>query len=120
MKESTHDDSSADDDPTEQVTIGGRTVVFHYEDIPESDIATVRGLRCTTPVRTVIDIAPELSAAELAAVMDDCLRRRLFTIREMSSRLSRPDMSARRGAALVRAFIDQQGLAVADAAEDLT
>jgi hypothetical protein len=49
---------------TEVVALGGQEVAVHYDAIPESDITTVRGLRCTTPLRTVIDIAPETSEPE--------------------------------------------------------
>jgi hypothetical protein len=50
--------------PAEHVVLDGQDVIVHYDDIPDSDITTVHGLRCTTPLRTVIDIAPETSAAE--------------------------------------------------------
>jgi hypothetical protein len=92
--------------PTERVTVGSQSIVFHYDDIPESDITVVRGMRCTTAVRTVIDIAPELRSAELQTVLDDCFARGLFTIDEMRARLAAPDMVARRGAGLVRTLID--------------
>lgn len=59
------------------------TVVLHHDDHPESDITVVHGLRCTTAVRTVIDIAAELRCDELETVMDDGLDRGLFTIDEM-------------------------------------
>src|SRR5437016_14407518 len=36
--------------PTERIGVGGQEVVVHYDDIPESDITTVRGLRVTTPI----------------------------------------------------------------------
>jgi hypothetical protein len=41
--------------PTERVTIGSQTIVLHHDDIPESDITPVRGMRCTTAARTLID-----------------------------------------------------------------
>ena len=44
--------------PTELMNIGGSDVIVHYDDIPESDITTVGGIRCTTALRTAIDIAP--------------------------------------------------------------
>lgn len=108
MNESTHLGVDANGCPTEQVTIGSQSLIVHYDDIPESDITTVRGLRCTTAVRTVIDIAAELRPAELETMMDDCLGRGLFTVDEMRSRLSKPDMARRHGAGLVRAFLDDR------------
>jgi hypothetical protein len=87
---------------TEVVALGDQTVAVHYDDIPESDITTVRGLRCTTPIRTVIDIAPQTSEPELKRIVRDCLDRGLFTIEEAWTRLDQPDMASRPGAQLLR------------------
>lgn len=92
---------------TERVTIGSATTVLHHDNIPDSDITLVGGMPCTTAIRTVIDIAAELRPAELETVMNDCLDRGLFTIEEMRSRLSDPDMVWRYGAGLLRTFIDK-------------
>jgi len=88
--------------PTERVRIGGQPAVFHYDDIPESDIATVHGIRCTTPLRTVIDLAPEVDTAHLHRMVQDCLDRRLFTVEEAQARLAQADMVERAGAKLLR------------------
>lgn len=93
---------------TERGTFGSATIVLHHDEIPDSDITLVGGVPCTTAIRTVIDIAAELQPAELEAVMNDCLDRGLFTIHEMRSRLSDPDMAWRYGAGLLRTFIDEQ------------
>jgi hypothetical protein len=88
--------------PTERVNIGGLDVVIHYDDIPDSDITSVNGIRCTTPLRTVIDIAPETSAADLERIVGDCLERRLFSRDEALARTAEPDMLSRPGAQLLR------------------
>lgn len=93
---------------TERVTIRSQTIVLHHDRIPESDITLVGGVPCTTAIRTVIDIAAELQPAELETVMNDCLDRGLFTIDEMKSRLSDPDMAWRHGAGRLRTLIDGQ------------
>ena len=41
----------------EHVNVDGQEVHLHYRDIPESEITTLHGLRLTTPLPTVIDIA---------------------------------------------------------------
>lgn len=92
---------------TERVTFGTETIVLHHDVIPDSDITLVGGVPCTTAIRTVIDIAAELRPAELETVMSDCLDRGLFTLDEMRSRLSDPDMAWRHGAGLLRTFIDE-------------
>ena len=50
---------------TEHITAGGQDVIVHYDDVPESDITTVDGIRCTTALRTVIDLAPDGSPGGL-------------------------------------------------------
>ena len=90
---------------TERTWIGGTEVIIHYEDIPDTDITTVHGIRCTTPIRTVIDLATDLEPAELLDMVDDCLRRRLFTLEEAWARLAEPDMLERPGAVILRAAL---------------
>jgi hypothetical protein len=88
--------------PTERRWIGDLPVIVHQEEIPESDITVHRGIRCTTPLRTVIDVAPDLTVTQLAEMIVECLDRRLFTVDEARRRLAQPDMADRRGAELVR------------------
>lgn len=98
--------------PTEHVSIGGFDVIVHYDDIPESDITVIDGLRCTTALRTVIDHAPELPREELMRILRDCLDRRLFTREEALARVGEPDMLTRPGATLLRQVVsDPSGLA---------
>ena len=87
--------------------IGGQLVVVRYDDLPESDITTVHGLRVTTPIRTLIDIAPDCEPEELERMLRDCLRRGLVTVNEARHRLAQPDMSTRPGAHLVRLALDR-------------
>jgi hypothetical protein len=87
---------------TERMWIGEQEVVVHRGDYPESDITTVEGLRCTTALRTVIDIAPDITASHLEEIVEDCLERGLFTTTEASKRLAEPDMIGLRGADLLR------------------
>ena len=92
----------ANGDPTERVVRDGLEMVIHYADLPDADITTVQGIRCTTPLRTVIDIAPDVDAADLDRIVQDCLGRRLFTVDEARARLAQPDMRKRPGAELLR------------------
>lgn len=88
--------------PTERRWVGDSEVIVHHADIPESDITVHRGIRVTTPIRTVIDIAPDLDPIRLTEVIVDCLDRGLFTLDEAWHRLGQPDMATFRGAELVR------------------
>lgn len=87
---------------TERAEFDGQTVIIHYDDIPDSDVTSVNGIRCTTALRTVIDIAPEVDAAELEQIVRDCLERGLFSVEEALARCAQPDMLTRRGAELLR------------------
>jgi hypothetical protein len=89
-------------DPAERRVVGDQEVVIHYGDLPESDVTTVHGIPCTTALRTVIDVAPDVSAEHLDRIVKDCLQRRLFTLDEARERLARPDMLKRPGAVLLR------------------
>ena len=82
--------------------LGGRPLIIHREDIPECDRAEVDGIPVTSPLRTLIDIAPDLSEFHLAENVADALRRGLFTVQEAWDRLAQPDMANRVGAAQMR------------------
>ena len=90
---------------TERMWLGDQEVVIHRDDVPETDLTTVNGIRCTTALRTVIDLAPEVCAADLKVMVRDCLERGLFTVGEASRRVVEPDMVGRRGAELLRRLL---------------
>ena len=58
-----------------------------------------------TVVRTVIDLAPEVSQSHLERMVRDCLRRGLFTVEEARRRVAEPDMVGRRGAEALRRLL---------------
>jgi hypothetical protein len=97
---------------TERVALDGQDVIVHYDDIPESDITSINGIRCTTALRTVIDVAPELDRTELEQMVRECLDRRLFTPDEAMERVAEPDMLTRLGAKLVLQVVSGLGEAV--------
>jgi hypothetical protein len=84
-------------------------VLVHYDDIPEKDITTVHGIPCTTALRTVIDIAPDLDRDQLRRAVQDCLDRQLFSVEEAKARLLEPDMLSRPGAHLLRPLLAGRG-----------
>jgi hypothetical protein len=94
---------------TERRELGGLDVIVHYDDIPEKDLTTVDGIPCTTALRTVIDIAPDLDRAELRRAVTDCLERKLFTVEEARARLRESDMLCRPGAHLLWPLIAASG-----------
>ena len=94
---------------TERMWMGEQEVIIHRDDVPETDVTTVHGIRCTTALRTVIDLAPEVEASHLDEMVQDCLERRLFTVEEALRRLAEPDMVGRRGAELLRRALPPSG-----------
>jgi hypothetical protein len=92
----------ANGSPTERMWIQGHEVIIHRMDIPEKDITTLHGIRLTTPLRTVIDLAPEVETEHLIEMVHDSLERGLFTVEQAVGRLAEPDMAEHRGAELLR------------------
>lgn len=92
--------------PTERLQVDGQSLVIHYGDIPDYDVTTVHGIPVTTPLRTVIDVAPDLDLGELDEIVRDCLGRGLFTVAEAMTRIAQPDMRSRPGALLLRTLLE--------------
>jgi hypothetical protein len=102
-------DTWIDDDGclNERTLVGGQEVIVRYDDIPESDITTLNGLRITTALRTVIDIAAQLDASEFEEVVANALTRGLFTPSEAIARCSEPDLRARAGAIRLTQYLSE-------------
>jgi hypothetical protein len=92
-------------DPVDVVDVGGHEVVMHDADLPAEDLTVVNGIPCTTALRTVIDIAPDVELPELEQIFRDCLDRRLFTVEQALIRLSAHDMRTRPGAVRLRSLM---------------
>ena len=87
--------------PVERRRIAGHPFMLHYRDVPESDITTLDGIRLTTPLRTIIDLAPDVGMDHLEIMVRDCLKLRLFTVEEAFARMRQPDMADDPGAAML-------------------
>jgi hypothetical protein len=87
--------------------LGDQEVIVHDDDVPDSDITTIDGIRCTTALRTVVDLAPELDHDHLVRIVQDCFARRLFTLDDARARLDQEDMKHRRGAELLRQVLPE-------------
>ena len=94
---------------TERMWLGELEVIIHRDDIPETDITMIKGFRVTTALRTVIDLAPEVTASQLDDMVRDSLKRGLFTVEEAMRRIAEPDMVDRRGADLLRQALPPSG-----------
>jgi hypothetical protein len=89
----------------ERKMVGDIPVVLHYDDVPESDVATINGLRVATPLRTVIDLAAQMSLEDTADLVDDYVTRGLFTLDDARARLAAEDMRRRPGAIVLRQLL---------------
>lgn len=74
----------------------GLPVVIRRAEYPETDITTLNGVRCTTALRTIIDVAVDLSRQDLHLLFSDALDRGLFTLEDARRRLAEPDMADHR------------------------
>ena len=90
---------------TETIMLGGDPVIIHYDDVPDQDRTEINGIPCTTALRTIIDLAVELTDEELRRMVDGALGRRLFTLAEAWQRLSEADMAHRTGAENLRQML---------------
>ena len=55
----------------------------------EGDIITRQGMRCTSPLRTVVDLSGSLSPAELGKLVDYYLRQKMLSMEDLRGRVSR-------------------------------
>ena len=75
---------------TAEVTVGRDrsraawpSTVLHRRDLPADDVVERDGLRLTTPLRTVLDLARSLPLEQAVAAADSALRQGLVTLEEL-------------------------------------
>ena len=62
----------------------------HRFDLHPADVASVEGLRTTTPLRTVLDLVRSLEVGPAVVVADSALRNGLVSHEELALRLGEP------------------------------
>jgi len=80
--------------------------VFARRTLEPADVMTVRGIRVTTPARVLVDLAPMLTAAQLAATLGEADRRGLLDVAEVERALRRTKSRHGQGHARLRAALD--------------
>jgi very-short-patch-repair endonuclease len=78
--------------------------VHRSKNLLRRDIRTVDGLRVTSPARTVLDIAPRLSAKQLTRAVNDLRHARKLTLNQLRDVVARNPRHA--GAPLLRPLIE--------------
>ncbi len=90
-----------------QVTMEG--VISHRSGLlEEGDIITRDGMRCTSPLRTVVDLSGPMTAKELGNVVDDFLRRKLLSLDELRRRVDRLRPAPGRSVVTLRKVLAQR------------
>jgi very-short-patch-repair endonuclease len=78
----------------------------HDLELAEGDITILHGMRTTTPVRTLIDLASSMPAVELTRLIEEAQIRRLVTAAQVSRALDQA--AGRRGVKRLRALIEPE------------
>jgi hypothetical protein len=88
-------------DLAHRVTLEG--VIGHRSGVLEDgDITTRDGMRCTSPLRTVIDLSGPMTADQLGKVVDEFLRRKAFDLELLRARVDRSRPAPGRSVATLR------------------
>jgi very-short-patch-repair endonuclease len=94
--------------PLELVTAGDRRPaglrVHRVKNLLSRDIRMIDGLRVTSPARTVLDIAPRLTAKQLTRAVNDLRHARKLTLNQLRDVVTRNPRHA--GAPLLRPLIE--------------
>jgi very-short-patch-repair endonuclease len=79
-------------------------IVERAAQLPDSDVVAVRGIRCTSPARTILDLSRHLGFADAVAMTDLALRLKLTDPRELDLLLT--NYSSWPGALKARRVLD--------------
>jgi hypothetical protein len=86
-----------------------RDVDLHEStDLSLEDYDLVRGIPCTSPVRTIVDLGAVVPIDVLETALDDGLRRRLYTLDDIDRRRREVARRGRNGAGPIRAILAER------------
>ena len=84
-------------------------VVAHRSGLIEAgDVILRDGMRCTSPLRTVIDLSGPMSVRALGELVDDFLRRRVLSLEALRERVDRTRPAPGRSVATLRKVLAQR------------
>ena len=94
-------------DTAHRISLDG--VVSHRSGVlEEGDVIVRDGMRCTSPLRTVIDLSGPMSPTELGKVVDEFLRRKSMGLEELRERVDRTRPAPGRSVATLRRVLVQR------------
>ena len=85
-----------------------RGVCLHRANLSPAEVATLRGVRVTTPLRTATDLAKQRALAEAVAIVDAFLRARLITVDEFERAAAKAQGPGARQLRRVAELVDPQ------------
>lgn len=86
-----------------------RGVVVHRSGAATLSRQTFRGLACTVPARTLVDLAGNSPYGELADAVDRALSARIVRLSDLRAATAHADFAGRRGVARLRRGLDARG-----------
>jgi hypothetical protein len=85
---------------------GGRARIHRIRSMPSDHVTALRGLPVTSPARTIVDLAGELSPAQLEATVIDSIRANVLTPRSLSTCADELSGRGRSGPTAVMRLLD--------------
>lgn len=83
-------------------------IVHESTDLRDGDITEVRGIPCTTVVRTLLDLGAVVRPEVVEQALDDALRRRLCTLDQVALRHQEIARRGRSGVGVLRPFLEER------------
>jgi very-short-patch-repair endonuclease len=81
------------------------SIIVHFAAIPKCDRSRVASIPVTSVTRTLFDLAAVASREAVEVALDDALRRRLTSLKQLLMRLEDLGGKGRRGAGVVRSLL---------------
>lgn len=81
--------AGSSDDPRSPTRFPPGVIVHHVAELHPDDVCTLHGMRVTSPSRTIIDCAEEMSEPELDAMFRRAIARGLIDRESMEASLAR-------------------------------
>ena len=87
---------------------GRKGIIVREAELTTTDVRDLRGIRCTGPERTVVDVAGVVTRDVLEAIVDDAVQLGLTTIPKLQRYVSERRLGHRPGAKALREILDDR------------
>jgi very-short-patch-repair endonuclease len=86
----------------------GQAIVHEANDLVSADRSSIAGLPVTSPLRTVLDLAGVMPVYRVEQAMEDALRRKLFTPKQLGDRFLAYARPGKRGVRALRPLVEER------------